>query len=130
MAETVRVGASLCQETLHKARPRANKQDARGGRTPEEIADETHLRLDLVRRLAWLHEYSEDLEEPERAHAASDRAKPDRENLDSERKIMQAQHRSRCAIGRLSMGNWVVWIYWCLQTLIHIPFLGEEKWRV
>jgi hypothetical protein len=46
------------------------------GRTsPEEIADETHLRLDLVRRLAWLHEYSEDLEEPERAHAASDRAK-------------------------------------------------------
>ena len=27
------------------------------GRTPpEEIADETHLRLDLVRRLAWLHE--------------------------------------------------------------------------
>lgn len=26
------------------------------------------------RRLAWLHEYSEDLE-PERAHAASDRAK-------------------------------------------------------
>src|SRR5215211_7439023 len=62
------------------------------------------------RRLAWLHEYSEDLEEPERAHAASDRAKPDREKLDSERKIMQAQHRSRCAIGRLSMGNWVVWI--------------------
>ena len=45
------------------------------GRTPpEEIADETHFRLDLVRRLAWLHEYSEDLE-PERAHAASDRAK-------------------------------------------------------
>jgi hypothetical protein len=42
---------------------------------PEEIADETHLRLDLGRRLAWLHEYSEDLEEPERAHAASDRAK-------------------------------------------------------
>src|SRR5215208_2474920 len=29
--ETVRVGASLGQETLHKARPRANKQDARGG---------------------------------------------------------------------------------------------------
>jgi hypothetical protein len=27
------------------------------------------------RRLAWLHEYSEDLEELERAHAASDRAK-------------------------------------------------------
>ena len=25
------------------------------GRTPEEIADETHFRLDLVRRLAWLH---------------------------------------------------------------------------
>ena len=81
------------------------------GRTPpEEIADETHLRLDLVRRLAWLHEYSEDLEEPERAHAAGDRAKPDREKLDSERKIMQAQHRTRCAIRRLSMGNWVVWI--------------------
>ena len=29
----------------------------------------------VVRRLATLHEYSEDLEEPERAHAASDRAK-------------------------------------------------------
>ena len=90
------------------------------GRTPpEEIADETHLRLDLVRRLAWLHEYSEDLEEPERAHAAGARGgrtrratgrKPDREKLDSERKIMQAQHRSRCAIRRLSMGNCVVWI--------------------
>ena len=60
------------------------------GHTPEEIADETHFCLDLVRRLATLHEYSEDLEEPERAHAASDRAKPDREKLDSERKIMQA----------------------------------------
>ena len=80
------------------------------GRTPEEITDETHLRLDLVRRLAWLHEYSEDLEEPERAHAASERAQTNREKLDSERKIMQAQHRTRCAIRRLSMGNWVVWI--------------------
>src|SRR5215212_4328199 len=79
----------------------------------------------VVRRLATLHEYSEDLEEPERAHAASDRAKPDREKLYSERKIMQTQHRSRCAIRRLSMGNCVVWIEWCLQALIHTPFLGE-----
>jgi hypothetical protein len=51
------------------------------GRTPpEEIADETHFRLDLVGRLAWLHEYFEDLE-PERAHAASDRTKTGPEKI-------------------------------------------------
>lgn len=61
-------------------REQINRMLEEGRTPPEEIADETHLRLDLVGRLAWLHEYSEDLEESERAHAASDRAKPDREN--------------------------------------------------
>ena len=71
----MRVGASLCQETLHTKRDhqQINRILEEGRTPPEEIADETHLRLDLVRRLAWLHEYSEDLEEPERAHAAGAR---------------------------------------------------------
>ena len=58
LLQTVRVGASLCQETLHTTRDheQINWMLEERRTPPEEIADETHLRLGLVRRLAWLHE--------------------------------------------------------------------------